>query len=76
MVTSLWEIDDSSSLRFFLSPFIALSLPTENHSWRLREAQMTLLRSQDPYLAHPNTWAAFVHLGGAALHSFSSGDAS
>lgn len=75
VVASLWEIDDSSSLRFFLSLHRAL-IANGEPLVALREAQMTLLRSHDPYLAHPNSWAAFVHMGGAAPHSFSKGDAS
>ena len=75
VVTSLWEIDDASSIRFFLTFHRALIAHGEP-LLALRQAQMTLLRSQDPYLAHPNTWAAFVHMGGTARHSFSKGDAS
>jgi CHAT domain-containing protein len=75
VIVSRWGIDDSVSRRFFLSLHQALRL----HGGALdalRQAQIALLQDGDPSLAHPASWAAFVHLGGIDPHSLLKGEVS
>ena len=70
VVASLWDIDDSVSRRFFITFHRAL-LSGGDPVVALRAAQIALLRSGDPSLAHPASWAAFVSMGGLDTHSLS-----
>jgi CHAT domain-containing protein len=67
-VASLWDIDDALSRNFFVIFHRALRGGTEPAD-AVREAQLALLREQDPFLSHPTSWAAFVSMGGFDSHS-------
>jgi CHAT domain-containing protein/tetratricopeptide (TPR) repeat protein len=63
VVASLWDIDDAVSRSFFVG-FHRTLLEDGDPLVALRRTQIALLRQWDPWLAHPASWAAFVHLGG------------
>jgi len=63
VVASLWDIDDVVSRRFFVAFHRAL-LTIGEPLLALRQAQIALLHDEDPSLAHPASWAAFVCMGG------------
>jgi CHAT domain-containing protein len=63
VVLSLWDIDDEVSKRFFLAFHQSLHELGEP-MMALRRAQLDLLRDDDPMVAHPASWAAFICMGG------------
>ena len=73
VLVSRWGIDDSVSQRFFVTFHRAL-LARGDALVALRETQLALLRDRDVSLAHPTSWAAFVHMGGFDPHLFSKGE--
>jgi CHAT domain-containing protein len=75
VVASRWSIEDSIGRRFFVMFHQAL-LAAGDALPALRQAQIAFLRDGDASLAHPSSWAAFVHLGGLGPHSLAKGDRS
>jgi CHAT domain-containing protein len=75
VVGSLWDIDDSTSHRFFVDFHRAL-LAEGDPVVALRKAQIAHLRSNDSSLSHPASWAAFICMGGLDSHSLSKGETS
>jgi CHAT domain-containing protein len=75
VVASLWDIDDSVSRRFFVAFHRALQ-ERGDPSRALRDVQVSFLRSQDPSLVHPASWAAFICMGGIHSDSLSKGELS
>ena len=65
VVASLWDVDDTTSRRFFVA-FHRNLLAAGDPATALRETQLTLLRGSDATLAHPSSWAGFVSLGGVS----------
>jgi CHAT domain-containing protein len=63
VVLSLWDIDDHVSKRFFVAFHRSLQALGEP-MMALRRAQLALLRDNDPLVAHPANWAAFICMGG------------
>jgi CHAT domain-containing protein len=62
VVASLWDVDDTTSRRFFVA-FHRNLLAAGDPALALRETQISLLRGGDATLAHPSSWAGFVSLG-------------
>jgi CHAT domain-containing protein len=62
VVGSLWDVDDEASRTFFVA-FHRNLLAGAEPAQALRATQLALLRSGDPMLAHPSTWAGFVSVG-------------
>jgi CHAT domain-containing protein len=63
VVGTLWEIDDDAAAQLFRRFHQQLSRGA-SPSAALRAAQLELLRSGDPRLQHPSTWAPVEVLGG------------
>jgi CHAT domain-containing protein len=74
VIASLWDIDDATSRRFFESFHRALIAGGEPVA-ALRQVQIEFLRSRDPLLSYPGSWAAFTHMGGIE-HSLPQGEQS
>jgi CHAT domain-containing protein len=72
VVSTLWDIDDSISRRFFILFHRAL-LDQGDPLLALRTAQIALLHGGEASLAHPASWAAFIAIGGLDPHSLSKG---
>ena len=72
VVASLWDIDDSVSHRFFVAFHSALLVEGDPVP-ALRRAQLAFLHSDDPSLAHPASWTAFICMGGLSPRSLSKG---
>jgi CHAT domain-containing protein len=62
VVGSLWDVDDDVSRTFFVA-FHRSLLAGADPARALQSTQLSLLRSGDPTLAHPSTWAGFVSIG-------------
>ena len=62
VVGSLWDVDDEVSRTFFVA-FHRSLLAGADPARALQSAQLLLLHSGDPTLAHPSTWAGFVSIG-------------
>jgi CHAT domain-containing protein/tetratricopeptide (TPR) repeat protein len=65
VVASQWDVDDRATQQLFVAfhlEFARSGDPLQS----LRAAQLSLLRSKDPFLASPVNWGAFVVLGTAA----------
>ena len=62
VVGSLWDVDDEVSRTFFVA-FHRSLLAGADPARALHSAQLLLLHSGDPTLAHPSTWAGFVSIG-------------
>jgi CHAT domain-containing protein len=63
VVASLWDVDDTTSRRFFVAFHRAL-LAHGDPLTALNLTQRAFLSDKDPLLAHPATWSAFVAIGG------------
>jgi CHAT domain-containing protein len=63
VVASLWDVDDTTSRKFFVAFHRAL-LAQGDPLTALNLAQRAFLSDRDPLLSHPATWAAFVAIGG------------
>jgi CHAT domain-containing protein len=61
-VGSLWEVDDART-RPLMVAFHQAYRATENGPAALRQAQLSLLRTRNPALRSPATWAAFRYVG-------------
>jgi CHAT domain-containing protein len=75
VVASLWDVDDALSHRFFVAFHQALAAEGDSLS-ALRKAQMNFIHGQEPLLAHPESWAGFISLGGLDPRSLSKGELS
>jgi CHAT domain-containing protein len=62
VIASQWDVDDRSTSELFIAFHQALSKSADPVS-ALRTAQLSLLRRDDPRLASPSAWGAFVALG-------------
>jgi CHAT domain-containing protein len=75
VVASLWDIDDTTSRRFFVSFHRALLVEGDS-LLALRKAQIAFIHGDDASLAHPASWAPFICMGGLDPHSLSKGEVS
>lgn len=66
VVSSLWEVDDRAT-RVLMVRFHQALRGGADPANALREAQLHLLRQEDPMLASPATWGAFEAFGGAIV---------
>ena len=66
VVSSLWEVDDWVT-RTLMVRFHRALRDGAAPAAALRQAQIHLLRHEDPGLAHPAAWGAFEAFGGAVL---------
>ena len=64
VVGSLWDLDEFSSLEFFLR-FHAAHAAGSDPLTAFRETQLALLHHSDPRLSSPRSWAGLVLLGGS-----------
>jgi tetratricopeptide (TPR) repeat protein len=64
VVASQWEVDDRPSSALFRR-FHEAYLETGNPAAALRIAQTSMIRSGEPVLRDPRSWAGFVAFGGA-----------
>lgn len=71
VVASLWDVDDTTSRRFFVA-FHRNLLAVGDPATALRQTQLGFLREGDVTLSHPSSWAGFVSLGGVSLSKLTS----
>lgn len=67
VVNSLWEVDDNSTARLMLAFHRANRSEGNNFSQALRQAQLSLLRSENEKWRHPYFWAAFLVSGNGLM---------
>ena len=65
VVATLWSVDDHST-RLLFETFHRRLREHASTTDALRDAQLTLLKSDDPLLARPAAWAGVVSIGAAA----------
>jgi CHAT domain-containing protein len=63
VVGSLWRVDDQAT-RTLMEHFHAAYATSGNAADALRQAQLQMLRSDDPMLRSPAAWAGFRYAGG------------
>jgi CHAT domain-containing protein len=63
VVASFWPVADGRTLELMTALHASLA-GGEEPAAALRTAQLSLLRSRDPDLRSPSTWAAFGAFGG------------
>jgi CHAT domain-containing protein len=62
VIASQWDVDDRATEQLFLA-FHRSLVASQDPVIALRNAQLSLLRSERPQLAAPRSWGAFVALG-------------
>jgi len=69
VIASLWDVDDTTSRRFFVA-FYRTLLSEPDPALALRQAQAAFIRDADPVLAHPASWGGFACVGGLRPRAF------
>lgn len=62
VIASLWDVDDHDTAKLFAAVHRRIQKGMDATE-ALRQAQLELLDSSDPFLRSPAAWAAFVHIG-------------